>query len=562
MLDTGTRWEIWLFLYIWFLSENLQGRAMNLLKDPWLLFNVQQLDGSIIEKTLPINAITQPEVIDFALPRADFQGAAYQFAIGLLQTCFAPKDEFQWEDHYLQPPTEKVLQQAFSKAEHAFNVTGDGPLFMQDFDSLDEAKQNSVSGLLIEAPGGNGLKLNTDHFVKRGVGSAMSLSMAVMALFTLQINAPAGGQGNRTGLRGGGPLTTLVMPQQEHAPLWQKLWLNITPKDNSYPEPDLHSDTVFPWLGKTRVSSKKGSETYQKDVHPLHMFWAMPRRIRLIIEDGAGECSLTGKPCSQLVKQYKAQNYGANYAGSWSHPLTPYKRDLKKPEQEDLSVKGQPGGITYKIWDILTLTGSPDKGKTEQMCASVVSNFNQLAGNDFIEDVTAQARLWVFGYDMDNMKARGWYSETMPLYQFPPAKQQQILEHTKQLQTIANDALWHCRSQIKAAWFDKPGDARGDLSFIDTAFWQQTQADFFVAVQRLMNSNSLYLTSEEAKHWLSTLRNTALLLFDEYALSELGAERAMAKRILARKSLMKGLHSKSFKNFEKEHQIEPIKETS
>ncbi len=189
---------------------------MNLLRDPWLLFNVQQPDGSITEQTLPITAIAKPEVIDFALPRADFQGAAYQFAIGLLQTCFAPDDEFQWQDNYLEPPTEVLLQQAFSKAEHAFNATGDGPLFMQDFDSLDEAKPTSVSGLLIEAPGGNGLKLNTDHFVKRGIGEVMSLPMAVLALFTLQINAPAGGQGHRTGLRGGGPLTTLVMPQNEN----------------------------------------------------------------------------------------------------------------------------------------------------------------------------------------------------------------------------------------------------------------------------------------------------------------------------------------------------------
>lgn len=534
---------------------------MNLLREPWLLFNVLQPDGRITEQTLPITAITKPEVIDFTLPRADFQGAAYQFAIGLLQTCFAPDDEFEWEDNYLESPTEEVLQKAFSKAEHAFNATGDGPLFMQDFDSLDEAKPTSISGLLIEAPGGNGLKLNTDHFVKRGIGEAMSLPMAVLALFTLQINAPSGGQGHRTGLRGGGPLTTIVMPQQERIPLWQKLWLNITPRGESYPEPDFDSDTLFPWLGKTRVSAKKGSETYQKDVHPLHMFWAMPRRIRLIVEDVAGECSLTGKSCSQIVKLYKTQNYGTNYAGSWLHPLTPYKNDLKK-KQEYLSVKGQPGGVSYKVWDLLTLSGSPDGGKTEQMCAHVVGSFNEMVGKDFIEGVTAQARLWVFGYDMDNMKARGWYSESMPLYQVPSAKQQRILEHIKQIQLIANDALWHCRRQIKAAWFDKPEEAKGDFSFIDTAFWQQTQSDFFVAVQQLMSTDSLYLTSMEAKQWLSTLRNVALSLFDEYALSELGSERTMAKRIAARKSLLKGLYSKSFKNFEKEHQIEPIKETN
>ena len=77
-----------------------------------------------------------------------------------------------------------------------------------------------------------------------------------------------------------------------------------------------------------------------------------------------------------------------------------------------------------------------------------------------------------------------------------------------------------------------------------------------------MSSDFLYLTSMEAKQWLSTLRNVALSLFDEYALSELGSERTMEKRIGARKNLLKGLYSKSFKKFETEHQIEPNKETN
>lgn len=106
---------------------------MNIIKDPWLSFKMR--NGSV--KTLPMTAISDPEVVDFALPRADFQGAAYQFAIGLLQTVFAPKDKYQWRDYYRQPPSMDELQKAFNSAAHAFQVTGDGPLFMQDLDSLE-----------------------------------------------------------------------------------------------------------------------------------------------------------------------------------------------------------------------------------------------------------------------------------------------------------------------------------------------------------------------------------------------------------------------------------------
>ena len=47
---------------------------MNLLKDPWLLFNVQQPDGSIAEQTLPITAIAKTEVITHVVFRQFGQG--------------------------------------------------------------------------------------------------------------------------------------------------------------------------------------------------------------------------------------------------------------------------------------------------------------------------------------------------------------------------------------------------------------------------------------------------------------------------------------------------------
>ncbi len=105
---------------------------MNLVIDPWLPFKLRSGE----EAVLPLNAICSPDVVDFALPRADFQGAAYQFVIGLLQTVFAPKDRFDWKDLYIQPPSAEELQAAFNKAKHAFNVIGEGPLFMQDYDML------------------------------------------------------------------------------------------------------------------------------------------------------------------------------------------------------------------------------------------------------------------------------------------------------------------------------------------------------------------------------------------------------------------------------------------
>lgn len=531
---------------------------MNLVKDPWLPFRLQ--DGS--EQQLPISAICDPNVVDFALPRADFQGAAYQFSIGLLQTTFAPKTANDWHDLYEQAPSVEQLQVAFDLAAHAFNAAGDGPLFMQDFEPLENLKSTTVAGLLIEAPGANGIKLNTDHFIKRGIGDVMSLEMAVLALFTLQINAPSGGAGHRVGLRGGGPLTTLILPQQADSTLWQKLWLNVLNLDFArYDIPDLNSAQVFPWLAPTKASDKKGTEIYATDVHPLHMYWAMPRRIRLDVQEGESVCQISGEKLTQFVSSYRTQNYGNNYSGTWAHPLTPYKWDPKKPDEEHLSIKGQPGGITYKTWDVLTLSSDAEG----QHCARVVSHFNELV-DDFAERQTQTPRLWAFAYDMDNMKARGWYSTTMPLFSVSVKDQERLVRRVKELQKLASNALWHCRTQIKTAWFERPGDASGDMSFIDLAYWQRTESAFYKAVSELIENttnDNTDLSSPQAFKWLSVLRNTAIDLFDEYALSELGNERSMAKRIKARQSLTGWLFGgKDIKDFISIHQIDQTKETA
>lgn len=526
---------------------------MNLLQDVWLPFRLQ--DGS--HQNAPLSEIANPCIVDFSLPRADFQGAAYQFAISVLQTVFAPEDTYQWLDRYRQPPTNDELQQCFEPVLHAFNASGDGPLFMQDFDALESAKPTSVAGLLIEAPGANGIKQNTDHFVKRGIGEVMSLEMAVLALFTLQINAPAGGQGHRVGLRGGGPLTTLVMPQGEQVSLWQKLWLNVINREEwDYAEPDFNDADVFPWLAPTKTSDKKGTEIYHTDIHPLQILWAMPRRIRLQPLEESAMCAISGAESAVVVRQYKTQNYGINYAGDWSHPFTPYKWNPKKPDEDRLSIKGQPGGITYKIWDALTLT--EDSESIGQQSAGVVKHFYQLTRMLEWDNITTP-RLWAFGYDMDNMKARGWYSTSLPIFSLPVDHQSALLSEVKRLQNIASDALWQTRTQIKTAWFERPGDAKGDTSFIDVAFWQRTETAFFNAVHALVVNavdDDSHLNPEQATLWLRNLHSVCVDLFDEYALSDIGSERSIVKRMKARRMLTGWLYGgKNMKNFIAEYQI-------
>lgn len=179
-----------------------------------------------------------------------------------------------------------------------------------------------------------------------------------MALFTLQSWAPSGGAGNMTGLRGGGPLTTLVLPS-ENARLWEIIWVNV-PDGEAVKSNDM--EKVFPWMAPTILSGKGGTDVRPtENAHPLQCWWGMPRRIRLDFENVAeGYCDLTGQKDEVLVSGWRQRPYGPKYAG-WIgtpygsgaviHPLTPRYR--QKEGTEWLAVHPQPGVLVIGTGQVL-----------------------------------------------------------------------------------------------------------------------------------------------------------------------------------------------------------------
>ncbi|WP_163578169.1 type I-E CRISPR-associated protein Cse1/CasA [Halomonas faecis] len=505
---------------------------MNLLNAPWFPFRTRE--GSVVYR--PPTAMADPEIVDLALPRADFQGAAYQFLIGLLQTALPPQGHGDWLDRFIEPPSIEELEAAFAPLADAFELDGDGPRFMQDLDPLDDVKDGTVSGLLIDAPGANGIKNNTDFFVKRGRVEAMCEDCAALALFTMQINAPAGGAGIRVGLRGGGPLTTLVLPESPDASLWSRLWLNVvtsralTRSGQAWQAPRTDGETLFLWVAPTRVSDRKGTEVLPEGMHPLHPYWSMPRRFRLLFDDEPCRCDICGREASRVVRRIRAKKQGANYDGPWLHPLTPYRRDPKKPNEPPLSTKGQPGGLGYQHWSNLVLQDADTSGALPALVVQDYVSEKVRAVDEerrFGEEIAAllkHARLWAFGYDMDNMKPRGWYSAEMPLVAVPPAKQERLRSWVQQYIELARQIAWMVRTQVKNAWFARPSDAKGDMSHIDLAFYDVTRGAFFNALfdfqKTLMEADGTQrLPSEVAEAWYRTLKREALALFEERALS-------------------------------------------
>lgn len=501
---------------------------MNLLDETWIPV---QRKGGQRDWVSPLQ-IGDADIVALDANRADFNGALAQFLIGLLQTTTPMDSQVEWERLLDSPPDAETLAKWFEPVRAAFVLDGDGPRFMQDLTlKPEDGEAKPIAALLIEAPGEQALKFNTDHFVKRDTVVAVCSACAATMLLTLQTNAPSGGAGHRTSLRGGGPLTTLVL----HTPrltLWNDLWLNVRersvflaqggdPKKSSL-------ERSFPWMVNISVLQKQDGEFGPIEAHPAHVYWAMPRRIRLDLEAvSPGVCDICDRQSDRCISRYVTKNYGMNYKGAWNHPLSPYYEN--KPG-EWLPLHPQPGGYGYKHW-LSWVLGSSKQGKPQRP-SSVVSHFLGTRHRN------GQFRLWSFGYDMDNMKARCWYESTLPLYGLANHNlrgQGTVQAAVGQWVEGADLTAFFLRKAVRDAWFSPNAEARGDLSSVDASFYAATEPSFYLLLRKLIevirDVDDEPLLSGFRDQWLADLQRTARRLFDETLVGSSPVERQNPKRI-------------------------------
>lgn len=512
---------------------------MNLLLDPWIPV---RLRNGARERISPVR-LSDPDVVAFDADRPDFNGALAQFAIGLLQSATTVNSASEWRTCFKVPPNADTLGEWFAPITHAFVFDGDGARFMQDR-SLKSGEFCDISGLLIDAPGANAIEKNTDHFVKRTHAETICPDCAAMALLTLQINAPEGGPGHFTSVRGGGPLTTLVWPAaSDSVSLWHGLWLNVRER-KSFVELSGDATTAaphlrFPWLSDVAVVQALDGKTAPAQVHPDHVFWAMPRPIRLDFEYGSeGVCDLCARSTSKRLQRYVRRQYGFNYKGAWEHPLSPYYEG----KEGWLALHPQPGGLGYRHW-LAWVAGKGVNGKGAVKQARVVA----YALEQRASQLGARLGLWAFGYDTKAAKIRCWYESRIPLYGLADCSKdlQRVVEvEVGQYLAGAELAVYFLRTGVKDAWFG--ADARGDFSHIDASFWSTTEAAFYrqlemrIGAARDAQDFDRFVAAEQ---WLKLLRQAVMKLFDEVFVGAGAIERQHPRRSAqARRKLLAGLH--------------------
>lgn len=502
---------------------------MNLLKDKWI--KVIRKDGSL-DEIVPFEITAQFQenpIVDVVTPRADFRGAIYQFFIGLFQTVYCPNDDQDWQDKFNTPPTPGDLKQETDKVAFAFELFGRQHRFMQDISLAKNQNEKKISQLFIESPGDNTLIQNRDHFIKRNTINTICPKCAALALFTLQTNAPSGGQGHLTSIRGGGPLTTLLkyIPKTDFPTLWQDIWLNILPKNSFNIGKGVvgqNYEFVFPWQTKDFYKVNKNGNTTTQDLHPFAVYWSNSRRIFLQEVQQSANCDICNEHSQIQIKNYFTGPQGIDYSGGgWIHPLSPYYIDKNQP----LVYHPQPGGILYDNWLAFVYTRS-----TQSQNAKVIQEFLQARS---VPD--EQTQIWTFGYDMDKMKARAWYESLIPIYRIDSNYIQTYEAILSSILTVASEVAKNLEKKVKQAWFDKP---IGDVSYLKINFFKLTQNEFYSLAKSIRDNLSSQNPFDDPskEKWLKYLNTKALELFDLYV--ESGAiEFEDVKRIVkARNSLI------------------------
>jgi CRISPR system Cascade subunit CasA len=475
--------------------------------------------------------------------RADFDAATFEFLIGLLATACPPNGISDWKQRYDNAPTPEALAAAFAPLADAFWLDGNGPRFMQEIDQLD-VSPSPVSSLFIEAPGANTEKNNADLFQKRGRIEMLGMPAAAIALFTLQTYAPSGGAGHRTSIRGSGPLTTLGVPPSAQDTLWHRAWLNVPEFEMPMP---LALERIFPWLAPTVTSEGKRPPIGPDDIDPRGVFWGMPRRIRLDVETlpTPSQCSLFGVQTGVAVATYRTRPWGMNY-GPLEHPLSPMYRQ-KVTSTEWLYVHPQPGSLTYRHWIDMA---AEDMGTSAlRRPASAVSTARRR-----LEALrSGNGRLWAAGYDMDNMKARGFVEATFPLFALvsnndtsSKMANERLDASARKWVEAANEVASLTIGAAKHALAADSSDS-SQLGSIREDYFARTQTLFFQLLRAV--GDALTRDPEDAEtggknteaFFAQALRPAALVMFDQHVPLLRPSAREAERIVAARLSLISAL---------------------
>jgi CRISPR system Cascade subunit CasA len=461
--------------------------------------------------------------VSFDWPRGDLNIASAELAIGMLCLIYRPVSHKEWEAIW-EGSSGIDAADRIKVLSPYFNLFGDaegkGPRFCQDFEEI-SGSTNTADALFIDSPGINGQKKNTDLLTHRNRFFAISTKVAGIALYGLQQFAPSGGAGNRTSLRGGGPMTTLIIPRSTKSkiPLIHQLLVNLPINFGVDWLDDDELDRALPWLRQTITSAGEPPEEVAEaspKAHSVQAFFGMPRRIRLI-SNGSGYCPITGE-FGPMVTGFVQKPWGVKYS-TWRHPLTPYRQSK---DDVPYTVKPKPGRFGFRDWVGISVgrANVSEKAFTAEAVAALNLRTRALRKRGY------ELQILAAGWAMNNMEAESYLYSVQPLYLAPDGRADiadDMSKTARDFATAAEDASRQLRIALNEALFAGKSRSIDTALFLETtdSFFERTENAFHTALLKLSNKDDQTTHEDRARAWLRRLQHVALSIFNEKALSQL-----------------------------------------
>ncbi len=293
---------------------------MNLLTDPWIPVREEGVFRHLRLRELLCSEGDRR----LSLPRDDMEMTALQMIVCLVQVIFMPADADELKMHIASPMDEADYDTAVEPFVEWFDLVHPDHPFMQ----VRGVKAQHITGiqkLFVGLPEGSGHTFfNTASEVTKACASCTAI-----AIFNQASNSPSFGGGFKEGLRGGTPVTTLVVGDS----LRETIWFNVLNKE--------YIVTLLPWIHDVKdmpvwvqpIESGKDIPVY--DIGLLRgLFW-QPVHVELDSSYGMGRCDVCASKELSLYGGFKKEKFRFNVIGIWPHPHSPRYWNVKGGDRKE-----------------------------------------------------------------------------------------------------------------------------------------------------------------------------------------------------------------------------------
>lgn len=296
---------------------------MNLLIDPWI--PVRDKGGSGTFRLLTYQQLLcESGNWQVSIPRDDMELACVQLLVCMTQVMFLREDNKTLRTRIAKPLAVGNFSAGVEPCNDWFDLDHPTQPFMQSR-GVNASEDTPIQKLLIGLPEGN------NHAFFNNVGEVQYLGgpMAAIALFNQASNTPSFGGGFKGSLRGGAPITTLVLGKDLRETVWRNVLTRPHIKNRQINMSDFEQDQP------TWVKSIREKETIHWNEIGLvrGLFW-QPARVELVKVEWPVSCDLLGGEAVEGYSGFRKEKFNFTVEGLWPHPYGAMTMYMKKGSLE------------------------------------------------------------------------------------------------------------------------------------------------------------------------------------------------------------------------------------